>query len=65
MIGLKCPGCGKINIDTRDHLEANWDQLYTCDGCGEHMRLDREEALSILDKCSDGSASIIPMHEVS
>ncbi len=65
MIGLKCPRCGKINIETRDHLEVNWDQLYACDGCGEHMRLDREEALSILENGSDGSASIIPMHEVS
>jgi hypothetical protein len=65
MIGLKCPSCGKVHMDTRDHLEANWDQLLVCDGCGINMKLDREEALSILDKSSASTPAIIPMYKIS
>lgn len=66
MIGMKCPKCGKVHMNTRDHLEAHWDQPFACDpGCGIKMRLDREEALSILDKSSADRPAIIPMYEVS
>jgi hypothetical protein len=66
MIGMKCPNCGKVHLNTQDHLEANWDQTFACDpGCGIQMKLDREEAQSILDQASADHPAIIPMHEVS
>lgn len=66
MIGMKCPGCGKIHMNTRDHLEAHWDQPFACNpGCGIQMKLDREEALKILETSSTDQPAVIPMHEIS
>jgi hypothetical protein len=66
MIGMQGPGCGKIHMNTRDHLEAHWDQPFACDpGCGIQMKLDREEALKILATTSTDQPAIIPMHEIS
>lgn len=66
MIGMKCPKCSKIHMNTREHLEAHWDQPFACDpGCGIQMTVNRDEALSILDSSSTEHAAIIPMHEVS
>lgn len=65
MIGMKCPKCDKVHMNTQEHLEANWDQLFVCEKCGAGMRLDREEAQSILDKSSPDRPAIIPMHETS
>lgn len=64
MIGMKCPKCGKIHMNTREHLEAHWDQPFNCEpGCGIQMKVDREEALRILDGSSAEHLGVIPMHE--
>jgi hypothetical protein len=65
MIGMKCPSCGKVHMNTEDHLKAHWDQTFVCDpGCGTQMKLDREEAQRILDGSSANAPTIIPMHEI-
>jgi len=66
MIGMKCSKCGNIQMNTREHLEAHWDQAFTCEpGCGRQMKIDRDEARRILDSSSADQPAIIPMHEVS
>lgn len=65
MIRMKCDKCGKIHVNTREHLEANWDQAFTCEpGCGRRMKIDRDEARGILDNSPANQPDIIPMYEV-
>ena len=64
LLGLKCPDCGHVHMDTLAHFKANWGERFPCESCGIDMMVDREAALHTINSAEVGQSPIIEMRSV-